>query len=133
MHRGFSLLEMLMVVAISAIILTIAVPSYQHYMRRGRRVDGIHSILALRLAEEQYRTQNTQYGTLAQVQSLTGISLSTHYAFTITNISATTYVITASAVGSQANDMENGTSCDSLAFAMNNTIESKTPEVCWIS
>ena len=130
-NSGFSFFELLMVLLISGILILIAVPSYNNYIRNSRRVDGMHSVYALRLAEEKYRTTNNQYGSLAQVQSLTNVNLSNHYTFAITNISTTSYTITATAQGNQANDTENGTACNILTFAVNNTVETKTPTVCW--
>lgn len=131
MNSGFSLFELLMVLLISSILILIAIPNYTNYIRSSRRIDGIHSIYALRLAEEKYRTANNQYGTLAQVQSLTSTSLSSNYTYNITNVGASSYKITATAQGDQANDKEDGTACNILAFAVNNTAENKTPAVCW--
>lgn len=128
---GFTLLELLIMVAIVATLLMVAVPSYRVYVRKGRRTDGIQSINALRLAEEKYRSMNNQYGTLVQVQSLANIPLSSYYTFTITSIGATTYTITADPIGDQANDAEGGTSCDPLVFAVSGTTETKTPAACW--
>jgi type IV pilus assembly protein PilE len=128
---AFSFLEVLLVLLISGILIVLAVPNYQKYIRKSRRIDGIHSISALRLAEEKYRTTNNQYGNLAQVQSLTNTPLSTHYTYTITNVSATSYTITATAQGAQTSDTESGTACNILIFVTNNTVVTKTPVICW--
>lgn len=130
-YSGFSFFELLMVLLISSILILIAVPNYHGYIRNSRRVDGMHSIYALRLAEEKYRTTNNQYGTLAQVQSLTSTSLSSHYTYNVTNVGASSYTIIATAQGDQANDTEGGTACNILTFTVNNTAETKTPVTCW--
>lgn len=130
-YSGFSFFELLMVLLISSILIVIAVPNYHSYIRHSRRVDGMHSIYALRLAEEKYRTTNNQYGTLAQAQSLTNTSLSSHYTYNITNVGASSYTIVATAQGDQANDTEGSTACNILTFAVNNTAETKTPATCW--
>jgi len=128
---AFSFLEVLLVLLISGILIVLAVPSYQKYIRKSRRIDGMHSVSALRLAEEKYRTTNNQYGSLTQIQSLTNTPLSAHYTYTITNISATSYTITATAQGTQTSDTESGTACNILIFVTNNTVVTKTPAICW--
>jgi len=130
-NAAFSLIEVISVLVISSILVIIAIPSYHSYARKSRRTEGIHSIYALRLAEEKYRAINSTYGTLAQVQSLAGVPLSNHYTCSITNNDASGYLITATALGDQANDTANGTACNILQFELNNTAETKTPAICW--
>jgi type IV pilus assembly protein PilE len=129
--KAFSLLEIVIVLLISGILVLIAIPAYQNHVRKTRRTEGIHAIYALRLAEEKYRATSSTYGTLAQVQNLAGVPLSSHYAYFITNNSASGYTITANALGDQVNDTANGTSCSILTFTINNTAETKTPAICW--
>lgn len=129
-RSGFSLLELIIVVLISAILLLIAVPSYQSYIRKSRRIDGIQAIQAIRLIEEKYRASNPQYGTLEQIA---GAEQSTggYYNLSVTDISAFGYTIKAAAEGDQINDQEDGTACNELSFFVNNTVETKTPLECW--
>jgi type IV pilus assembly protein PilE len=131
-HNGFSLIEILIVVAITAILAKIAVGLYVSYGLESRRSDGINALLTLSNAEEQYRSSNTTYGTLAQINGNTA-SPQGYYTLAISGNSATAYTITATANGSQANDTQNGTSCATLTLAASNGTITQTPAACWPS
>lgn len=128
---GYTLIEMLMTVGILGILVLVASSLYTSYVRKGRRIDAVNSILSIQLAEEQYRSKNTQYGTLAQVWSGVSASAEGYYSIAISNVTASSYTITATAQGTQANDAENGTSCSALTLAMSNGTITKTPAACW--
>jgi len=51
---GFTLLELMIVVAIVAILTAIALPSYRDYVIRGNLVDGTQQLAAYRAQMEQY-------------------------------------------------------------------------------
>jgi type IV pilus assembly protein PilE len=131
--HGFTLMEILVVVVIIAILAKIAIASYSSYALQGRRADGINTILAISLAEEQYRSNNTTYGTLAQAYGGVTASPQGYYTLSISGVSATGYTITADAQGTQANDAVGSTSCSSLVLAVSNGTLTKTPALCWPS
>jgi type IV pilus assembly protein PilE len=56
--RGFSLIELMVVVAIAAILFAIAVPSYMTYIRQARRADAKTAVLDLAAREERWLTTN---------------------------------------------------------------------------
>lgn len=129
--KGFTLLELMIAITILGIITIIGVGSYSTYVRKGRRVDAMNMLLSISLAEEKYRGSNTTYGTLAEVWSNVSTSPEGYYTVAISNVSATSYTLTATAVGNQANDSENGSSCGTLTLTMSNGTITKTPSVCW--
>ncbi len=56
--RGFTLVELMIVVVIGAILLSIAVPSYMASVRKSRRADAKTAVLELAGREERYLTTN---------------------------------------------------------------------------
>ena len=130
-RKGFTLIELMITVLLVSIIALIASNTYSNYVRKGRRIDAINSLLSISLAEERYRTTNTTYGTLAQVWSSVTASTEGYYTLAISNVSATAYTITATATGDQANDAQNGTSCSPLTLTVSNGTITKSPATCW--
>ena len=59
--RGFSLIELMIVVAIAAILLSIAVPSYREYLRRGAIAEVTANLAGGRVVAEQYFLDNRTY------------------------------------------------------------------------
>lgn len=59
--RGFTLIEVMIVVVIIGILASIAVPAYQDYVRRGQIQDGTSTLAALRVRMEQFYQDNRTY------------------------------------------------------------------------
>jgi type IV pilus assembly protein PilE len=67
---GFTLIELMIVVAIVGILAAIAYPSYQEQVRKGRRADAMAQLVTLAQAYERYYTSNNTYdGFWATVQA----------------------------------------------------------------
>jgi prepilin-type N-terminal cleavage/methylation domain-containing protein len=65
-HRGFTLIELMIAVAILAIVSAIAVPAYNNYVREGRLGAMRQNLDTLRIAVEDFRLENAAgtYGTV---------------------------------------------------------------------
>ncbi len=59
--RGFTLIEVLLVVVILGILAAIAIPAYTGYMRNAKRTEAKTNIQSLRLLLEQYSSENGRY------------------------------------------------------------------------
>lgn len=55
---GFTLIELMIAVAIIAVIATIAVPTYQNYISTSYNVEGMNNLNAIQTAEEEYASEN---------------------------------------------------------------------------
>lgn len=60
-NNGFTLIELMIVIAIIAIVASIAIPSYSGYLATSRMVEAKNNIAALKLAEEEYFLENNNY------------------------------------------------------------------------
>jgi type IV pilus assembly protein PilE len=61
--RGFTLLEIMITVAVVAIVAAIALPSYNDYVMRGKIVEATSSLAEMRTRLEQHFADNRQYPT----------------------------------------------------------------------
>ena len=97
--RGFTLIELMIVVVIVGVLGAIAYPAYQDSMRKSRRTDGQTALLqAVQVAERFFTQNNTYAGAPVAAASDEG-----HYNLAFVG-NATTFTITATPVGVQAGD-----------------------------
>ena len=61
MQRGFTLVELMIVVAIVSILATVALPAYSNYVVRGRIPDATGNLATKRVAMEQFFQDNRTY------------------------------------------------------------------------
>jgi type IV pilus assembly protein PilE len=114
-HRGFTLIEVVVAMAILAILLTLAYPAYLNQAIKARRADG-HSLLyeAAQRQQQQFTENNAFTATVGSGGlDMNAGSQEGYYTLSITQPSGnTTYTLTATAVAPQTAD----TSCGNLTL-----------------
>lgn len=106
---GFTLIEMLIVMAIIAILAAIALPSYDYVMKKKNKSASQQFMLDVANREEQYMLDARQYTDIAGLGMTIPTNVSKYYTVTATaNNGATppTYVINAVAVSGSQQDGE---------------------------
>lgn len=108
--HGFTLMELLIVLAIVGIITAIAVPSYRSSALKSNRAEGIETLLRVAQDQEVLYSQTNQYSTNAKPLAPTAASVTSpdgRYIVTVANGacgSTACFVATAAAQGAQVDD-----------------------------
>jgi prepilin-type N-terminal cleavage/methylation domain len=98
--RAFTLIELMIVVAVVGILAAIAYPSYTEYVTRAKRADGKAALLAAQLAQEKWRANNTTYSDDLSEINISATSPDGYYAIAISGTpTGTTYTMTATPSG----------------------------------
>jgi len=62
-EKGFTLIELMVVIAVIGVLAVIAIPTYRDYMLRGHRTEAKNMLLDVASRQEQYFTDNKTYTT----------------------------------------------------------------------
>lgn len=103
---GFTLIELMVTVAVVAILAAIAFPSYQDYIMRARRTDGKGVLLSTQQnVERAYTDMNSYASAVASVVGASGVtSPERYYQVTAASSTVSTYTLNSAPQGAQASD-----------------------------
>lgn len=127
--KGFTLIELMITLAILAIVLAIAIPSYSNYVRKAKRGEAQEAMLDWANRQEICRANQPTYNS-ANCTNVGAPSVD-DYNITIGNVSATDYTITATATGNQTQDKQAGASCATMTLNQSGIKGPSGSEACW--
>jgi type IV pilus assembly protein PilE len=124
-----TLIELMIVVAIVAILGSLAVASYRGYVLRSNRSEATSALLRIQAAQEKYYLNANTYTTNLTLLGLTASTERGLYAITVPNADANGYTARATATGSQVAD---ASACGTLSITETGV---RTPDPgtteCW--
>jgi type IV pilus assembly protein PilE len=100
LQKGFTLIELMIVVAIVAILAGVALPSYKDYVTRGKIPEATSTLATKRVQMEQYFQDNRSYVGATVCPDTTS---SQYFNFSCTIQTATAFTLAAAGKGSMAN------------------------------
>jgi type IV pilus assembly protein PilE len=102
-QRGFTLVEMMIAVAVAGVLSGVALPSFQGVLHQSRRSEALVAMMQVQAAQERWRSNHRSYGSLADI----GIATTTsggHYTLQVADAGEEGYDVLATAAGTQSRD-----------------------------
>ena len=104
--HGFTLIELMIVVAVVAVLAAIALPSYQDSIRKSRRSEAMADLANAAQLAERFRTVNNTYAGAAGIPAQSPATGTAYYTIAYTDTGTNTFTLTATplATGNQNRD-----------------------------
>ncbi len=123
---GFSLIEMMIVVAIIGLLASIAVPGYQDYVKSGNAAEAPANLANCRVQAEQFFQDNFTY-----VGFVCNPADAKFFDYAVNDQTATTYTL--AATGKSAQNMGNFAFTVNQDNAKTSTYDGTTGATCWLT
>lgn len=124
--RGFTLIELMIVVVIVAVLAAIAYPAYQDYARESKRSDAHAALLRIATLQEKHFSDNNQYTVNTSDLGYAAdpaISNEGFWAVSITGVGPAAFTLNASPTGGHADP-----DCPTITLT---SAGARTPANCW--
>jgi type IV pilus assembly protein PilE len=101
-QSGFTLMELMIVVAIIGILASIAVPAYQDYIKKGKAAEATGNLADLRIKMEQCYQDTRDYSSATCAAFCAPTTGAVNFTYQCTGVDATHYTIEAAGVAAKS-------------------------------
>lgn len=127
--HGFTLIELMIIVAIVGILAAIAYPSYIQYVVKNNRLDAQEGLHTVQMSQERFRLREGRYASTLVELGVTGTSRGLYTLELVeSSVSRSGYIVRAIAGQEQQRDV---VECRTLSLQVSMAGEQRLPPECW--
>lgn len=132
-HKGFTLIELMIVVVIIGILGSIAIPSYREYVKRGKAAEATSNLANLKIRMEQYFQDNKTYADTGGFTApcSPAAAEAQFFTYSCTTQTAANFTIAAAAISGKGIDGFNFTIDESNTKTSN--FDGTVGSTCWLT
>ena len=115
--------EVLILLAVISILIMLVHPLYVEYARKSARAEVQKALLDWANRQQEWRAEHISYN-----EGIRPVNTN-RYSFNMSDVTSSSFTLTATAQGSQLGDEESGISCKTMSVDQSGSV--RTPAACW--
>jgi type IV pilus assembly protein PilE len=133
-RQGFTLIELMVVLAIVAILAAVALPAFQQSIRKSRRNDAREAAASVQQAQERWRSEHPGYTLTLDDLRLAATSKAGYYTMALAAVAGdpgatNSYQLTVTPVPSRGQDRDSA--CTAMTVTIDRGNPALSPAACW--